>query len=342
MKQTLLPIGLPGIVLIFFMWSISLKGQDVHFSQPFSAPLHLSPALTGGFSGNFRFASSYRRQWFSVPVSYETITGAVDFNLCNSCNDFAPYSLGAVFTYDVSGFSRLSLSQLSISGAIRRPFLKNHEFSFGFMIGGGQSGFKVDDLQTGANLGNSGFDPVYDDNQSNLNNTFFDVSTGANIRINGDTPRSYIDLGVGLFHINRHNVGFDKDSKEKQTIRTSLYAIGALEVGTTWDLLVQGSANLQAGQRELLLGAGIRWYMLNKDDFWKGLGFQGMASFRHKDAFIPSAGLFYRAWFFGVSYDFNNSPFQIATNQRGGPEFTLTYIFRKLKIGTRGLCPIHL
>lgn len=325
----------------FLGWNV-MRAQDVHFSQIASSPLHLSPALIGGFSGDFRFSSAYRRQWFNVPAGYESITGALDFNLCESCNEYAPYSLGAVFTHDVAGLSRLSLSQLSVGGALRRQFLKNHEFSFGLMVGVGQNAFKSDDLSTNAVLGSAGFDPVFDDNLDNLDFTYLDIATGLNFRFNGSTPRSYIDLGVGVFHINRHNVSFDEGSDEKQNIRTSLYGIGALEITKSIDLLAQGLVNLQSDQREILLGAGARFYLIQDGDFWKGFGAQAMFSVRHQDAIIPSAGLFYRAWFFGVSYDFNTSPFDIASENRGGPEFTLSYIFRKLKISPKKICPIHL
>ena len=318
------------------------KGQDVHFSQIASSPLHLNPALTGGFTGDFRFNSAYRRQWFSVPVSYETLTGAVDFNFCESCNDFAPYSLGAVFSYDVAGLSRLSLSQLSLSGAIRRPFLTNHEFTFGFMVGVGQGAFNQDDLRTTATVGTNGFDPSFDDKLDNLEYTFFDISTGLNLRFNGDTPRSYIDIGLGVFHLNRHNVSFDDERDEKQNIRSSLYGIGALEISDKIDLLAQGLINFQAKQREILVGAGARFYFVQDGTYWKGFGAQAMFSVRHQDAYIPSLGFFYRAWYAGISYDINFSDFRVATNRRGGPEFTLSYIFRKLKIGTKKVCPIHL
>ena len=318
------------------------KGQDVHFSQIATTPLHLNPALTGGFNGDFRFNSAYRRQWFSVPVEYETLTGAVDFNFCESCNDFAPYSLGAVFTYDVAGLSRLSLSQLSLSGAIRRPLLNEHEFTFGFMVGVGQQAFKQDDLRTNAVIGANGFDPVFDDKIDNLNYTFFDISTGLNLRFNGNTPRSYIDIGLGVFHLNRHNVSFDDARDEKQKIRSSLYGFGALEISSRVDLMGQGLINFQGGQREILVGAGARLYFIQDGTYWKGFGAQAMFSVRHQDAYIPSLGFFYRAWYAGVSYDINFSGFNVATNRRGGPEFTLSYIFRKLKIGTKKICPIHL
>ena len=42
---------------------ISLRGQDIHFSQFYMSPLTLNPALTGVMNCNTRIVGNYRNQW---------------------------------------------------------------------------------------------------------------------------------------------------------------------------------------------------------------------------------------------------------------------------------------
>jgi len=59
-------IKLLCIVLLFAFAADDSKAQDAHFSQFYSAPLLLNPALAGTMDGTFRIASVYRDQWRSA------------------------------------------------------------------------------------------------------------------------------------------------------------------------------------------------------------------------------------------------------------------------------------
>ena len=60
-------------VLILTMSVLSTAAQDIHFSQYYSAPLTINPALTGGFAGDYRAGVNYRTQWGSVTVPTERL-----------------------------------------------------------------------------------------------------------------------------------------------------------------------------------------------------------------------------------------------------------------------------
>ncbi len=51
---------------------------------------------------------------------------------------------------------------------------------------------------------------------------------------------------------------------------------------------------------------------------------------RLEDAIIPMIALGYDGWKGGFSYDVNTSDFKNATDKKGGPEFFLTYTWKKL------------
>src|SRR5215467_5893824 len=69
------------LFLIFTLHSVLIGisyAQDPSFSQFFSSPLTLNPALTGKFDGILRVAGNYRNQWPSVNNAYITSTVSVD------------------------------------------------------------------------------------------------------------------------------------------------------------------------------------------------------------------------------------------------------------------------
>ena len=67
-----------GVLVFLMLFFTKIDAQDLHFSQFQNSPLNHNPALTGVFSGDQRFAASYRRQWFQVPVDYLTFSASYD------------------------------------------------------------------------------------------------------------------------------------------------------------------------------------------------------------------------------------------------------------------------
>ena len=69
----------PAILCMILCVTFFAKAQDPHFSQFFSSPLTLNPALTGKFDGTLRVAGNYRNQWPAFNNVYTTSTLSVDF-----------------------------------------------------------------------------------------------------------------------------------------------------------------------------------------------------------------------------------------------------------------------
>lgn len=67
------------ILLTLLPISFFVKAQDPHFSQFFSSPLTLNPALTGKFDGTLRVAGNYRNQWPAFNNVFTTSTASIDF-----------------------------------------------------------------------------------------------------------------------------------------------------------------------------------------------------------------------------------------------------------------------
>ena len=340
LPNTLVPI----IVALFLSWNLS--AQDIHYSQFYNAPQILSPGLTGIFYGDVRFMGHFRRQWENVPADYLTFSGTYDQKFYSKKkdrgNDFMGFGIN--FNYDNAGFSKLALSHLQLGGSYTKELSKNTFLTGGIQLGFGNRAFKEDDLTFGNQWGNGRFDPSLPTGE-NFDNTsifFLDFSIGANLRLQKDDRRTKLDFGAGLYHVNSPRQEFFDNSDQRLPARFALHALGAIKLGNPLDLLLRGTAQFQTTYREYVPGLALRLYL--NQDRGKELAFQVGANLRLNDitdAIIPTVELHYNTFSAGVSYDINVSDFDIATDQRGGPEVWVAYRIVKVRpLGDFKTCPI--
>jgi type IX secretion system PorP/SprF family membrane protein len=321
-------ISIAGVIF-YFLVVTGVSAQDIHFSQYHFNRLAINPGLTGIFNGDKQASGLYRRQWFSVPVEYMTFSGSFDMKLNKVQTPKGFFAIGALFNYDQAGDSKLSLASLGINGSYTRVLTRSLFVTGGVSIGGGQRAYKGKDLKWDLQWDGEKFrpdfpsqEPVFEDNVF-----FLDLSAGANIRLQG-RDRTKIDLGFGAFHLTSPNVSFYGNSGVDLPIRTALHALGVLKIANRLDIYGNGLLQNQGPYEETLFGGGVIVHISNKRAREVELHL-GVAT-RLDDALIPMIALGYDGWKGGFSYDINNSPFEIATDNKGGPEFFLTYTYKKL------------
>src|ERR1700687_6448271 len=94
----------PAILCMMLCITFFVKAQDPHFSQFFSSPLTLNPALTGKFDGTLRVAGNYRNQWPAFNNVYTTYTVSVDMPILkNKLPDYDTWGLGILALKDQAG-----------------------------------------------------------------------------------------------------------------------------------------------------------------------------------------------------------------------------------------------
>ena len=341
LPNTLVPI----IVTLFLCWNLS--AQDIHYSQFYNAPEIMNPALTGIFYGDVRFMGHYRRQWENVPADFLTFSGTYDqkfYPKKAKGNDFLGFGIN--FNYDNAGFSKLALSHLQLGGSYSTELKKNVFLTGGIQLGFGNRAFKEQDLTFDSQWDRDAnkFDPSLPQGE-NFDNTsifFLDFSLGGNLRLQKDDRRTKLDIGVSLYHLNQPRQEFFDNSDQRLPSRFALYALGAIKIANPLDLLLRGTAQFQTTYREYVPGIALKLHL--SQDRGKELAFQLGANLRLNDitdAIIPTVELHYRTLGVGVSYDINVSDFDIATDQRGGPEIWVSYRIVKVKpLGQFKTCPI--
>jgi len=129
MKRTAL------LITIALLMNMHIQAQDPHFSQFFSSPLTLNPALTGKFDGVFRAAGNYRDQWPAISKAFVTSTLSVDAPLLTSrINPNDVWGVGVMAMTDKTADGILNSNYISVSTSYHKGLDEDgyHQLGFGF------------------------------------------------------------------------------------------------------------------------------------------------------------------------------------------------------------------
>ena len=104
---------------MLLLMNMSSYGQDPSFSQFYSSPLNVNPALTGNINADWRVISNIRNQWVGLNSPYATGTISYDTKIMQNedvpGNNFV--GLGGMLMYDrtMSGIVKSTYASLDLS-----------------------------------------------------------------------------------------------------------------------------------------------------------------------------------------------------------------------------------
>jgi type IX secretion system PorP/SprF family membrane protein len=339
-RQIYKSFALALVCLSFPLWSVA---QDIHYSNFGFSPLNMNPALTGVFNGEYRGTANYRNQWSGVPVNYSTFSGSMDMKMASK-KEIPPFRIGAFLSHDKAGWSKLTNTALYISGSYMQPITNRDFLSGGLSVGLNQRSFRTGDLTWDDQYANKRFDPnITSQDASTFDETIFypDVSVGLNYHRQAPRNRSGLDLGVGVFHINNPTRSFKGEPAVTCAPRVSMYGSSNIKVSEFFDVLLDGSIQLQGPHKEFLGSLGGRLYIVDRHT--KQIALQAGITIRNGDAASPHVGIIYNRWKAAINFDSNFSQFKTASNRLGGPELNVVYIFTKVRPANYcTLCPTYL
>jgi len=105
-------------LLAGLVFSLSLSAQDPSFSQFFSSPLNVNPALTGNINGQWRVISNLRSQWAGPAYPYNTGTISFDMKLLkNKLPENSILGIGGMMMYDKVMGGVLKSNYASLNGS---------------------------------------------------------------------------------------------------------------------------------------------------------------------------------------------------------------------------------
>ncbi len=324
MKKTFLSF----IVFLFILQFI--KAQDPHFSQFFSSPLTLNPALTGKFDGTLRVAGNYRNQWPAFNNVFTTSTLSVDFSILkNKLAENDTWGVGILALTDKAAGGILTNNYIGLSTSYHKALDEDgfSQIGVGFQATYGQKRLDKTKLIFEDQLTPFGFTGVTNDifTNDNLNINYTDINAGL-IYTGSTNERNNFYVGASMYHINRPKESF-KGGNWNISARTTISAGGYTPISDILTLHSSGIYQLQAQTTETTVGLAVS-ANLNQVDGPNPSNIYAGAWVRVKDALIPYMALEFSGMRIGVSYDINTSSLKSGSQSRGGMEVSLIYIKR--------------
>lgn len=310
--------------------------QDIHYSQFYSTPLYINPALTGNHECNIRIGLNYRQQASYLPVPFETYSAFGDTRFSpRFLKNRGWFGIGGNFYYDNAGSGDLKKTQGMLFGAYSQGFNSDNSLYGSLGVGLGltnrsinYNNFLFDNQWDPDNLL---FDPTWSTGESFADNSIFYPEFNMGLALHHIVNDNWMyNIGISMSHINKPTESF---FGENNRVGRKLIGHAGVQFLATEKLLIKPEvffaghegvqetvfgANAVYGLLDLKLYGGI-WHRLNRD-------------------IIPVLGLEYNHWVVLFSYDVNISQQRIASAYEGGLELSLVKKFCERKSTKRDPC----
>ena len=333
------------IVIGAILLTASLHAQDQHFSQFYAAPLTFNPALTGAFNGRYRLGIIYRDQWRRV-LDYPNVSyaGSVDlrFGLSSRRKRVRDAVGGGVVFYS-DKFSGLGFStnQIAVSGAFHKSLSNRGDqfLSLGFQAGIAQRNINYENISFEDQFSGGGFDDPTAEVLPENNFSYGDFAVGLNYAV-APAGRTALYAGVAIHHILEPQVSFyfdpDEDDPDRNGDNRLLRKYTAhltlqIPLSQGVQLLPRGLFYLQGPHMALTGGANFRFVLNDINGIALHVGaavrpVRDEVSNLQLESAIGMAGIEFKNFLFGFSYDANLDDVAVMGNRRNAFEISIAYL----------------
>lgn len=316
--------------------------QDIHFSQYFSSPLTLNPALTGGFRADFRLAANFRDQYFksdfgTSPGTYMTFSGSFDASLFRKKLKYDQLGVGVMFFNDRAGQGALTTTSVIASIAYHKVIDKyaRHSITLGIQAGFFQKRLDFTKLTFESQFdGDTGFDPSLNNNENVTQSSFIAPDIGFGVlwrsRI-GKKANAYV--GGAYTHVNRPRQSFLDDDESRLSPKITVHGGVDILVGKYLTLTPGFMILSQNTASEITAGIALGYKINDYNTFYFG------SWYRLNDAIVPMIGYEVYNFRLGVSFDATTSDLKSANNGKGAIEISMIYVHNPDPV--RDLSPVQ-
>ncbi len=334
-------------ILIFISIVFQLENilaQDIQYSQYYSSPLYLNPALTGA-GDCYRVGGIARSQWSGLSKPYNTVSFYADLNHEDLNSGF-----GILATQDKAGYSNFTTSDIGLSyryivGLNKKNFLRMGLQGMYTQKNINYADVRFEDQYAGTSFtGNSTIDPV----SQHLNYSYLDVNAGMILH---GSEKYWV--GVAAHHLNRPKDAFYID-QNRLPIKYSLHAGWNFKLRHSMEnrnkLPLKLSPSFLYKHQLTFDQLDIGTYLISHS-FLVGLWYRGIFlkrsyNIRNTDAVVLHLGIKHEKMSFIYSYDATTSKLSLR-NTKGSHELSVVYNFclgwprrHKVPNGSKSLpCP---
>lgn len=325
MKNIIKRSGLITSILAAMFTLPAIAQTDPHFTQNYTNPMYVNPALVGSSDGEYRVSAIYRSQWGSISNPYRTTGVSFDTRTEKNINlgvNLLNQSAGdGGFNY-FNGYASVAYTGVKLG--------KDNNHRVILAIQGGLINRRVD--QSKFKWGEQ-WNPITGYNESNAttetfsrtSSTTFDMGAGA--LYYDATPDKKINAfgGFSAFHINKpKDPIISTQSAELNTIpvRYTLHGGVSFNLFERTSIVPHALLMKQGTATEAMLGAYAQLNVNPDTDVMIG------GYYRANDAIAPFVGFDYKNFVVGLSYDLNTSKLGAMSRSVNSFELSVSYIKR--------------
>ena len=315
-------------VIVFVLISTSnLFAQDPSFSQFFSSPLNINPALTANINADWRLISNLRDQWLGPASPY--VTGTISFDrkifqnkVPNVDEEYNIIGVGAMLMYDkaFSGIVKSSYASLNLSYNIKLAEYgeTTHRLEAGFGASYGNRRVDFSSVDFEEQFTGFGFNTNLPTGEIALANSKPYMSVSAGLVYSYHTQKSNFDIGVAGFHLNKPKQTFLKDDNQVLAIRNVAHANFETYINERVVLNTNAIYQFQDQAKYFSVGGALGYYL----DGYQTLLNAGVWYWSN-NAIIPYLGIAHKDFQFGFSYDMTTSKLNQAARKPNTWEISL-------------------
>jgi type IX secretion system PorP/SprF family membrane protein len=314
------------ITCLFLATSLQSVAQtDPHFTQNYTYPMYINPALTGSSDGEYRVSAIYRGQWGSIGNPYRTTGVSFDTRTNNNI------ALGVNLLNQSAGDA--GFNYLSTNASIAYTGLKFGKENSQRIVFAMQAGIINRSVNASKFKWGEQWNPITGYNSSSATTESFartsstTLDMGAGVLYYDAMPdkKSNAFAGLSFFHINKPKDPIIASQNEELNSIPLRYTIHG---GVSYNLF-EGTSIVphilymhQGTATETMLGTYVQVNVNNETDFMLG------GYYRFKDAIAPFIGVDYKNFVIGLSYDVNASKLGAMTRNVNSFELSFSYIKR--------------
>lgn len=280
--------------------------QDPVFSQFYSSPLNLNPALAGNSNANWRFVANHRSQWIGEglePLSTTSI--CFDGKLFKQQDKEVNY-IGAGFMFLQDRGLGGAYKSNSFHGIVSSHVSLDEEDRNGLSIGlgGSYSNTLIDfsQLSFSQQLGPSGFNRALPANEPFLTNVKPYFSMFAGITYTYSTDNASFDIGVSGYRFLKTNRTALNDATQLDPPRYNIHANYQSYLSEKLVLNLNGMYVLENKLNSYTAGLNMGYVL---EDGEQPTVLNTGLWYRSNEAIIPYIGMAFRNVQAGITYDIN-------------------------------------
>lgn len=318
-------------LLLIFTGSKAIAQTDPHFTQNYTFPMYINPALTGSADGEYRVSGIFRNQWGSISNPYRTIGASFDTRTNKNI------ALGVNLLNQSAGDGGFNYTTASASFAYTGvKFGKELNHHLVMAIQGGVINRRVDQTkfkwgeQWNPITGYLATNPVTE-SFSRTSSTVLDIGAGILYYDASPDKLAHVFGGFSAYHLNKpKDPIISAGNTGLNVIPVRYVAHGGISVAITeqFSVVPHVMHMRQGNATETMAGLYGQLFVNEETNFMLG------GYYRVKDAIAPFVGIEYKNFVVGVSYDINTSNLGSMVKNVNSFELTLSYIKRS---GTRSI-----